>query len=136
MDLGLTAKAGEYLERLKSVKGWEKQERAGIEVAFFESYTGQRPAGLVDQYSAQRGCSTAGLRMEAMALLSDGYTKDAVERLEESKKSLASDPKLGWAIFEDRLLARVEEKIREASTERRAKPSSNQIWDVTAIQLA
>ena len=68
------------------------------------------------------GRSIAAMRMAAMALLSDGYTIDAVALLEESKKSLESQqPAAGWAIFENNLLARIEQKILDQRSP--AKPA-------------
>jgi hypothetical protein len=106
-------KAEEYIERLRGIKGWHHEERVAVEVAFFEAFTNQRsPAAasqihLADHHSHS---SAAARRMEAMSLVSDGYSGEAARKIEESRKDLGAG---GWAIFEKRLLGEVEKRLQE-----------------------
>ncbi len=115
-------RAEEFVNRLRSIKGWNNQERVAIEVAFFEAFTNQRTAAMVN-YGGVFEQSPASMRMEAMALVSDGYTGEATEKIVQSRNSLGAG---GWAIFENRLLGEIERRIIEsrAGVNASAKPAS------------
>lgn len=112
MDCNDIEKAEEYIDRLRSIKGWNQNERVAVEVAFFEAYTNQRSAAAGSMQPSEFPQTAAAMRMQAMALVSDGHTSEAAEKIEASRSALA--PRGGWTIFENRLLGEIERRIQES----------------------
>lgn len=113
LDCDNLEKAEEYVERLRSIKGWHNQDRVAAEIAFFEAFTDQRsPAAELHNGSFEPSPSV--MRMQAMALVSDGNAGEAEARIQQSRKSLGQG---GWAIFENRLLGEIERRIEKSRAE-------------------
>ena len=110
LDCDNLEKAEEYVERLRSIKGWHNQDRVAAEVAFFEAFTDQRsPAAELRHGTFEPSPSV--MRMQAMALVSDGNAGEAEARIQQSRKALGRG---GWAIFENRLLGEIERRIEKS----------------------
>ncbi len=113
LDCNNLEKAEEFIERLRSIKGWHNQDRVAAEVAFFEAFTDQRsPAAELRHGTFEPSPSV--MRMQAMALVSDGHAGEAKERIQQSRKALGRG---GWAIFETRLLGEIERRIEKSREE-------------------
>jgi hypothetical protein len=118
LDNGEIEKAGEFIERLQSVKGWKTQERISVEVLFYQALTDKRSAARVDYGRAGYERSVSGMRMEAMALFADGFYNEAERKIAEARKLLQSRKDNGWTVFETSLIDEVERRLLEARNRR------------------
>jgi hypothetical protein len=111
-------KAGEFIDRLQSVKGWKNQERISVEVLFYQALTDRRSAECVDYGRAGYERSVAGMRMEAMALFADGFYNESERKIGEVRKILQSRKDNGWTIFESELLDLIAQRLHDARNRR------------------
>ncbi len=118
LDAGEIEKAGEFIERLQSVKGWKTQERISVETIFYQALADRRSAARVDYGRAGYERSVSGMRMEAMALYADGFYNESERKIAEARKVLQSRKDNGWTIFENALLDVIEKKLTEARNKR------------------
>jgi len=118
LDNGDIEKAGEYIERMQSVKGWKSQERTSVEVLFYQALTERRSAERVDYGRAGYERSVSGMRMEAMALFADGFYNESERKIAEARKVLQTRKDNGWTVYENSLIDVVERRLQEARNRR------------------
>ena len=121
LDRGDIGKAGEFIERLQSVKGWKNEERISVETIFYQVLTDQRSATRVDYGRAGYESSVPGMRAEAMSLYADGFFNESEHKIAEARKIIARRSENGWTMFESTLLGQIESCLQEAR-ERRKSP--------------
>ena len=122
LDRGDIEKAGEFIDRLQSVKGWKNQERVSVETIFYQALTEQRSATRVDYGRAGYELSISGMRMEAMSLYADGFYNESERKISEARKILLSRGENGWTMFESSLLSQIESRLQEARRRRNSHP--------------